>query len=393
MLKIAGFIFLFLGVFSCNIMDEEAHFNSDESSSIPIFYLDSVTSSITWDKKNQVEVCIVENEDSIKLNGKAKFRGGISSRYYKHSFTLDLDEPKSIGKLPKRRRWILNANYIDKTFMRHKLSFDLFNMMHEENIAPSSRYVEVYKNNHYLGLYVLMERVNDEMLYSYTNATYPIVFKEPAIFYSSLKSINEKNVFNQKNPSVKEKDFNDEIEKIHNLIHFSSDEIFSEQIFLHLDQRNIIDWHLILLFSNNSDGLLKNFYIYKLNELDTYKFALWDYDHSFGRDGDNEMNMLERMIDVKRITLFKRLIDLNVNNYNDLLSKRWEILTKSVLKKEVIDSMILSNKKIIQPYIEKNNKVWPVTDTTWYFDTNDFYDEVEIMKKYIEKRLPQLNEL
>ena len=50
--------------------------------------------------------------------------------------------------------------------------------------------------------------------------------------------------------------------------------------------------HLLLYLSNGGDGITKNFYIYKMDEETPFRIALWDCDHSFGRDGDNETECL-----------------------------------------------------------------------------------------------------
>ncbi|MEO0735011.1 MAG: DUF2911 domain-containing protein, partial [Bacteroidota bacterium] len=55
-----------------------------------------------------------------------KRRGGMSFVYDKHSYTLHLDRKIPLDFLPLDRDWVLNASYIDKTFVRHKVSYDLF---------------------------------------------------------------------------------------------------------------------------------------------------------------------------------------------------------------------------------------------------------------------------
>ena len=67
-----------------------------------------------------------------------------------------------------------------------------------------------------------------------------------------------------------------------------------------IDIPNLIDYHLFLLFTNGGDGVKKNFYLYKKDKDTPYRIAPWDCDHSFGRDGDNEKNMLERLLEVNQ---------------------------------------------------------------------------------------------
>ena len=115
-------------------------------------------------EKEQCNIIYSDSENTDELIGKIKCRGGMSSRYDKHSFSLELEDKYSFAKLPHDDNWIINANYIDKTFMRHKISYDLFREMNSKNVASKSIYVNVSVNDKYEGLYVLMEEINASMI-------------------------------------------------------------------------------------------------------------------------------------------------------------------------------------------------------------------------------------
>ena len=100
----------------------------------------------------------------------------------------------------------------------------------------------------------------------------------------------------------------DYIEGIRDFILNSSNEVFSESVSTIFDIDNIIDWHLLLILSNNGDGILKNFYLYKIDSNTPLRIAPWDYDHSFGRDCDNELNLISRPLDIERSNLFQQVI-------------------------------------------------------------------------------------
>ncbi|HOZ31211.1 MAG TPA: CotH kinase family protein, partial [Bacteroidales bacterium] len=95
-----------------------------------------IQKEIRFDKKQK---CLIIFEGYSRFNIKKstiKCRGGFSSKFFKHSYRIELNDKFSPYGLPKEDDWILNANYIDKTFMRHKLSYDIFRMMGENNLAP-----------------------------------------------------------------------------------------------------------------------------------------------------------------------------------------------------------------------------------------------------------------
>src|SRR6266404_3219902 len=58
--------------------------------------------------------------------GVVKLHGGISLGYPKKSYGLTLAAPVSLLDLRESAHWVLNAAFIDRSLMRHKLSYDLF---------------------------------------------------------------------------------------------------------------------------------------------------------------------------------------------------------------------------------------------------------------------------
>ena len=281
--------------------------------------------AIGWEEK---EPCIINysaSKDTSKLTGKIKCRGGISSKYYKHSFSLELDKKQALANLPINDDWIINANYIDKTFMRHKISYDLFREMSSKNIAARSSYVTISVNDIYEGLYVLMEEVNGSMVGLNKGDSMSMLFKDPPIFIKERLKVTQdsSNYYQQKYPKIHKSDKTYYIESFKDFLFYSSDLDFTRNISTWVDIENVIDWHLILLFSNNSDGIMKNFYLFKKDKNTPFRFAIWDYDHSYGRDGDNELNMMEREINCNRSILLERLSQIPEIGYLSQMKRRW----------------------------------------------------------------------
>lgn len=349
---------------------------------------------IGWKVKEACKVQYNTTSDSSISAGKIKFRGGSSSRYYKHSFSLELEEKQSLGGLPKDDDWVLNANYIDKTFMRHRISYDLFREMSPKNIAPKSSYLHVNINEKYEGLYVLMQEVNGSMLGLNKKDTTAVVFKDPPIFYKDkLPWVQDSmNYYQQKYPNINELDKTAYIKEFQNFLFNSTNKDFAENIEQWIDIDNVIDWHLLLLFSNNSDGIVKNFFLYKLNKAAPLRFAIWDYDHSFGRDGDNEKNLMERELDCKRAILIQRLFSIPNLNYSAQLKERWfELRNQDVFSAENFESHIQRNDKIIREHVARNFEKWPLDDKN-YYDGNSYQQELDLMREFVEIRLKKLDE-
>ena len=99
--------------------------------------------------------------------GVVKLHGGVSVGFPKRSFAITLASSARLLDLRESAHWVLNAAFIDRSLMRHKLSYDLFRSLDvpgARRFAVASRFVEVYFNGDYHGAYLLMERVDGPLL-------------------------------------------------------------------------------------------------------------------------------------------------------------------------------------------------------------------------------------
>ncbi len=343
----------------------------------------------------KVSMTLHENKDEMSkvLSGRIKRRGGYSIIYDKHSYEIDLESDHSIAGLAADDDWVLNANYIDKTFMRHVLSYELFREMDSNNCASHTHYVEVNLNGKYNGLYVLMEKVDRSVLGVDKSDSAAFIFKEPHLFRSNYDDVvpqDPENFHQQTFPKIEVEDKNELVEEWRSLILNSNDNEFTTEIEVLFDLQNLIDWHLLLLISNNSDGILKNFYLYKKDAFTKLRIAPWDYDHSFGRDGDNELNLDTRPLDINRSILFSRL--LTFEWYTSLLKSRWlELNENNLLSNGGLKNRINKKKENLKSIVDKNFELWPL-DAEHYYDENNFEEEVNIMFEFIDLRHQRLSD-
>jgi len=362
------------------------------NTTIPTVYVNSLD-TIEWSRKSPCTITYDLNNKRTELSGKIKYRGGISAKFKKHSYALELSNKFGFADLPADDDWILNASYIDKTFMRHKISYDLFRQMHFSNVASKCAYINLNVDGEDKGLYIIMEEINAAMVGLIKEDSMAMLFKDPPFMYQNrLEFVQDSsNYYQQKYPKKKYTDKTIYIEKFKSFLFYSTDIEFREKINDWVDLDNIIDWHILLLFSNNGDGILKNFYLYKLYEDKPFRIAIWDYDHTFGRDGDNEMNMMERELNCNRSILFKRLLETNSFNYVERLKNRWNFLRKTnIITAKNMNHLIKENDQMIKSHIGKNQSIWPLNGEG-YYDDNSYEQEIELMQQFIPLRLKQLD--
>lgn len=348
---------------------------------------------LSWDKKEPCKVVYSDKSTDDTLQAVIKLRGGSSSSFDKHSFTLELDKKYKFGDLPEDDDWILNAGYIDKTFMRHKVCYDIFRQMNSRNVASESSFINLSINNDYEGLYILMEEINAKSAGLDKSDSLSMIFKDPPVFYrEKLKNVKDSlNYYHQKFPKIYNKDNRGYMEHFKDFLFNAPDSEFVKNIARWVDIENVMDWHILLLFSNNSDGIMKNFFLYKIDSDTPFRLAIWDYDHSFGRDGDNELNP-DNELDCNRSVLLKRLLNIRETGYSEKIKKRWKELRESqIISAENFRSHIERNDRIIRSELEKNFAKWPV-DSKWYYDANTYSMEIELMVSYAIKRIEKLDQ-
>lgn len=362
----------------------------------PVPTVEISAETFAFDQKLPCEISYSDGEVQFTESAKIRCRGGSSSGFPKHSYTFKLPRQRELAGLPLQRAYILNANYIDKTMMRHKLCFDLFREMNpERNLASQCAYVNVIKNGEYNGLYVLMQKLNAGALGLDKKDSLAMIFKDPPLFYGEnrLEWVQEPgNYFQQNFPDIQEEDLNGYLENVMQFMIHADDSTFAREISHIFDLENIIDWHLLLMFTNNGDGVMKNFYLYKRDSHTPFRIAIWDYDDSFGRDGEGELKMTESLPNFDRCLILNRLQSNPYLDYNDQLRKRYkELRASGLFSKKHIKKLIQANDRIIRDEVERNFEKWPV-DGIGYYDAKGYKEELDIMLQYLDIRIPQLDE-
>lgn len=339
------------------------------------------------------------NVDHIYFEyGRMKTRGSSSEKFPKRSFTVEFKSKSKINGLEKDDDWILNASYIDKSFIRNKLSYDLFIKFNTENIAPKCSFIEVYRNLQYHGLYILTERMDRKRIGIDKGDLSGQIFKEPILFLDAKNPFMGNNpsvqgdLHHQKYPKLNLVNYTDTLEELRRFISYSPDSIFNDLkngIYQFFDIKNIIDWHILLLLTHNSNGVSTNFYLYKLNGSSKYSVVPWDYDDSFGRNATGKKE-ITGIINLSNNLLLSRLLQDPI--YLKLLKTRYlELVASGIMTAEGINSMVDENYKLISPHISKNESLWGL-ESEYYFDNYDFEQEIDLIRNWIPIQLDSLND-
>lgn len=92
-----------------------------------------------------------------------ELRGASSQSYPQKPYAIETRDADgnnlnvSLLGLPEENDWVLLSNYNDKSFMRNLLGYKMFEAL--GHYAPRARYVEVFLNGDYQGIYLFGEKV------------------------------------------------------------------------------------------------------------------------------------------------------------------------------------------------------------------------------------------
>ena len=103
------------------------------------------------------------------------------------------------------------------------------------------------------------------------------------------------------------------------------------------------------------------------------------------------MNLLKRVIDMKRAVLFERLISMPEIGYLERVKERWfELREQGLISQENFFRMVGENDRRIAPALDKNFELWP-PDGAHYYDASTYQEEIELMLRYATLRIDQLD--
>ena len=407
---------LLLLYLSCSVFGQK-------TSNLPNFVLDTKAKNFNFSDYSESKLSVILQSDSFLTKDipvRIKYRGNSAAHYKKKSFSLKLSENEIFPYQNPSKNWKLNAEYIDKTFLRNKLSYELFRLFSSNNYSPQLTYVNLFFNKKYRGLYTLTERVDKQRLNLSLNDTSAVLFKEPPISqqpvchkenyinfvkyyywaprykeYSKMEmdKVEKTAYFNQRYPDIDSVDKTFEIYQLTNFIYYAPDSIFNDSSIFssYFNLENIIDWHLLLLVTNNADGVVKNFYLFKKDEKSPYLFCPWDYDHGFGRDGDGEKHT-QNLVDFERMELINRLLRSNSFHYrHKLYEKFMQLKERGILKPEFLIQRTRTISEYLETDIKQNEKKWPLRKMK-LFKESSFNSEIALIINWIPEQLQRVED-
>jgi spore coat protein CotH len=337
-------------------------------------------------------------DEAEPLPGVVRIRGASSQGYEKKSYALTLDAPVQWLGMRKSQHWIVNAAFVDRSLMRHKLSYDLFRSLsvpEGKRYATASRFVEVEVNGKYNGAYLLMERVDRALLElrSFEDAapSHAVIYK--AVDHAANFSQPGHDGYEQTEPAPETKAYWEPLDDFNRFVSRANDAGFRDPekgIATRLDLGNAIDFHLLVLLTSNMDGITKNFILARDAALPDataprFFFAPWDYDATFGRNWDATRIGPDAWLSNH---LFDRLHGDAA--FRKRFAARWQQLREREFSIETIHRLIDENARTLGEAAQRNAARWRTLYGP-YPDRLSFEQDVAQMKEWVVARAKWLD--
>lgn len=140
-----------------------------DQTSVPKLYINTqdgaaIANRVDW---IQTKVKIIGDNDAVILNlnkytdAKIRGRGNTTWSYPKKPYYLKLDKKNNLLGKSQSKKYILLANWMDRTNLRNAVAFEAARLTSME-WAPGGMFVELYLNESYNGLYYLCEKIEGE---------------------------------------------------------------------------------------------------------------------------------------------------------------------------------------------------------------------------------------
>ena len=297
--------------------------------------------------------------ETVHYQCKLRYRGASSSGYNKKSFAVKLydeageDLDANVFGIREENSWILDAMAIDRTRMRNRVCFDVWNDMsqtpYETNFdnrnGTKGVFVEVFLNGEYHGLYCMTDKIDRKLLglkKAKVGDDGDVTVK--GLLYKGISWGSGYNLLSyDSNANVDQDTWNswelqypddypsiDTWQPLMNLIDFCSDETTDEEFealfndYFYTD--NFADYVVFTLALNVGDNIYKNTFlsVVDITKGHRYMISPWDMDMSLGGNWDGTYN--ERLSSINQYNgraPFNRLIKKNMDGFVSKLTDIW----------------------------------------------------------------------
>ena len=360
-------------------------------SEIPVVYINTknaapIVSKDDWVKETEIYITNAGDFSRQYSEASIKGRGNTTWNYPKKPYAIKLDSKEEVLGMPKHKRWVLLANYVDKTCIRNSVAFEIARRSSALDWTPRGQHVDVVLNGVFMGNYFLCEQIKgDKNRVNKPDDGYLIEidknFDEVSKFYSPIRNMP----FMLKEPDEEEitpESFSyiqNRVTEIENALYGTGST--TEGYLPYIDLDSFIDyWMVYELTSTGEPTHPKSVYMWTGEDGKFHAGPVWDFDYFTFQPYYNNMLINTNAVWNDRI--------INDPNNKAAIKARWE---ESREKYRAIASEIDRQYEAIKESAEYNATIWPLNLNVNRDDAMSVEEAVARMKGFYEKHFEYMD--
>lgn len=372
-----------------NITEEKlAEFDTEPfETHLPVIYIDTDDRQILKESKTEAVIALANSDGgafnvlddpdevhyaTVNLRGASSYTQFEKKQYRITFFKNDKykkEKDVELCNMAENSEWVLNGPYLDKTFVRNKLCYDLAGELMDW--APDSQYCELFVNGVYQGIYLAIEPITNgvgrlrlcEYSLAYGKSAFIVhrdrIDSENVMLdnYGTIggKTLNGLFLTYPAENKVTEKQLNWITGRISDFEKalYSDDFAETKDYLKYIDIDNFVDYYILHEFTMNHDAGSLSTYVYQ--ELNGKMcMAVWDFNNTF--DNYQWFACYSTDFFINEAPWFDRLT--KDRYFIELVEKRYNELRQSYFSEEYLYSKIDEYGEYLGDAVERNNNVW-----------------------------------
>lgn len=318
-----------------------------------------------------------------------QYRGAASLYYpkksYKLAFASDDEFEDEETDYPRRHDVVLTTLFDDPSYIRQKLTFDTWNALGPERRQVETRFVVLYTDGDYVGLYLLGDHIDKEWWEDQGFTEYGNLYK--SVDHSASWYYDYATGWEKKDGEPLD-DFSDLEELLSWVVH-SGDEDFAAGLDQRLPVADVADWWVMCVGAWIDDSCGKNAYLYHDEATDDlFRHVPWDFNASWGQEWETTKTSSDVDYDFGDTNnLFERSLELD--ELRDALLGDLEASLAGEMSAEVQNGRIDAYLELVGPSVPRDWEKWSA-DFEGYFGWGDLPqtpdEELAYVRTWIEER-------
>lgn len=379
-------------------------------SDIPVIKIKSpsaINSKDIWTENCEIEVLNAGKYNNKYSKVQIKGRGNSTWSLPKKPYAIKLDKKDGMLGLPKHKRWVLLANYYDKTNLRNEISFYMGRLSAGQTepgleYNPRSSFARLFFNEKFQGLYQFTEQLKvDENRVDVGDDGYLLEIdfratEEKDNIYFRIPHID--NYIVVKDPDIESQS---DLDYIKDFMTKADEALFSdnfrdpeEGFRKYIDVNSFVDWYLINEITKNADAnFWTSCYMNVARGGKLRMGPLWDFDlaagnyQNFGDWWYTQWINDPKDFHIKNVPWYDRMF--KDPEFVKVLKHRFQYYFE---RQSDIYKELDKQKELILPLIEENEKIWffftkPFDATV---SSQAFNSDCEELKSWLQQRFDWL---